>query len=306
MMQSANLLPGKMPTEPGIIPTRSKRQALDWSLVLASQAIDCTILRNEEKGWFLSIEPAADDRARLALSQYVQENRAGRWRSRVPVAGLIFHWGVLLWCSYLGLIYWFDERRAGALQPGGVMDNQAVWGGDWWRLFTAVNLHSNLGHLVANLTTGFLLLGLAMAQYGAGPALLGSYLGGAFGNVAGLIFYPQPYQGLGASGMVMAGLGLLAVQSVRVLRHSSHRGTKYLISGLFSGVLLFVLLGLDPNSDVLAHLGGFVGGVVVGALFNFVPHQMLSSVGFNFVCSILFAAVQIASWGQAFAAHPLR
>ena len=35
--------------------------------------------------------------------------------------------------------------------------------------------------------------------------------------------------------------------------------------GLVGGLMLFVLLGLSPGTDVFAHAGGFFAGVVFGA-----------------------------------------
>jgi hypothetical protein len=43
----------------------------------------------------------------------------------------------------------------------------------------------------------------------------------------------------------------------------THAGNVWrgLVSSISGAVLLFVLLGLDPRSDVLAHMGGFVAGL---------------------------------------------
>ena len=58
------------------IPARSRRQAMDWSLVLVSQGIE-TIIQNSEdgSGWGLLV-PATDlGRATESLRQYHLENR---------------------------------------------------------------------------------------------------------------------------------------------------------------------------------------------------------------------------------------
>ncbi len=51
--------------------------------------------------------------------------------------------------------------------------------------------------------------------------------------------------------------------------------------------MLFVLMGLTPGTDVLAHLGGFVSGLLIGILLGCLPsgsdkpsRQVFSSVGF--------------------------
>src|SRR6185503_14713839 len=128
-----------------------------------------------------------------------------------------------------------------------------------WRLFTAVLLHGDLSHLMANITFGLLVLGLAMGRYGAGCALLAAYFAGAVGNLPRVLLHLE-IPSLGASGMVMGGLGMLAVQSLS-LRHSNPSAGRHIVGGILGGGMLFVLVGLDPHSDVMAHFGGFVCGL---------------------------------------------
>jgi rhomboid protease GluP len=93
--------------------------------------------------------------------------------------------------------------------------------------------------------------------------LLAAYFAGVGGNVLSWAVATQPHLGLGASGMVMGCLGLLAIQSVSLWRKTSRVGKEFLV-GLSGGVLLFVLLGVAPGTDVVAHFGGFLSGLVLG------------------------------------------
>jgi membrane associated rhomboid family serine protease len=149
-----------------------------------------------------------------------------------------------------------------------------VRAGQWWRLFTAVLLHSDLAHLLANVTTGVLLFGLALARFGAGCGLLSAYIAGALGNLAGLLLYGRPYTGLGASGMVMGALGLLTLHSAARWQ-SNPETARDLMRGGLAGVLLFLILGVNPTSDVVAHVGGFLGGGFLGVLLSFLPVRIL-------------------------------
>ena len=127
------------------------------------------------------------------------------------------------------------------LRSRGLMDNAAVAAGEWWRPFTATLLHADIAHLAANATTGILILGLAMGFYGAEVCLLATYLAGVAGNLAGFMIYGGLHRSLGASGVVMGGLGLLTVQSFFLWRKAGA-----LLSSLNAGVggcLLVVLLG---------------------------------------------------------------
>jgi hypothetical protein len=68
----------------------------------------------------------------------------------------------------------------------------------------------------------------------------------------------------------MGALGLLTVQSLALWRNV-RAARRSVLAGLFAGALLFVLLGLSARSDVVAHAGGYVAGVVLGLGLNFLP-----------------------------------
>ena len=156
-------------------------------------------------------------------------------------------------------------------------------------------LHFDLAHLMANVAIGFPVLGMAMGRYGPTCALLAAYLAGVGGNVAGLLFHTHLGPALGASGMVMGGLGLLTIQSLS-LRLSNTRSWRYIIGGIFGGVMLFTLLGLDPASDVVAHLGGFSCGLILGAAMTLIPQKKLLGPAANAVCGALLAALVALTW----------
>ena len=137
-----------------------------------------------------------------------------------------------------------------------------------------------------------------MARFGAGWTLLSALLSGVLGNVLGWLVYPEPHQGLGASGMVMGGLGLVAVQSIATWeRHP--RTLRVLATGVLSGTFLFILLGLDPNTDVIAHAGGYAGGLTFGVLLAQLPQARTENPAVNLLCALLLALLVILAWGLA-------
>src|SRR6516165_3659114 len=228
---------------------RNRRQTMDWALVLASQGIEAVIDGGDE-GWGLIVKTTDYPAAVEAVRLYRLENRRWRWRQNVGQE-FVFDWGVLIWVALLVLVFMFSQTIRLDWERSGCMDNSAVLSGEWWRLFTAVLLHANVAHLAANLAFGAILLGLAMGRFGWGMGLLAAYLAGVMGNVAGLLIYPGRHLGVGASGMVMGGLGLLAVQSLS--HFQEHPVRRKLVARSFSaGVILFALYGLSPESDVVA------------------------------------------------------
>ena len=252
------------------ITARSEDQVMDWSLVLASQGISATIERSDPDGWLLVVEPHEHDVALRSISLYEQENRKRSNPVRVEWSKTPFHRGVLYWCMLLALVFEIDKLLLPSLGALAQFDSAAVTQGEWWRLVSAVFLHADLPHLISNLTTGFVLVGLAMGAFGAGCALLSTLLAGAIGNLCGLLLYHAPYHGLGASGMVMGALGMISVLSLRDSTQL-HSGLKFALKGILGGMLLLVILGTNPSSDVIAHVGGFFGGIGIGGILTLLP-----------------------------------
>jgi rhomboid protease GluP len=278
------------------IPVRSRRQANEWSLVLISQGIECAIDHSDpEGGWGLIVSPNDHARALEVLRQYQLENRGWSWQQPVLGPGIRFDWGSLAWAFLLGVFYWLDAQHN--LSSAGVVDSSAVARGQWWRLFTATWLHADLGHLSANAVLGTGLLGLVMGRYGTGIGLAAACLCGAAGNVASCWLFGRPHLSLGASGTVMGALGLLTVQGVVLWK----RSRKAVMRGLMAGLMLFILLGLAPKSDIIAHAGGFVGGVLLGALLNLAGDRAKDSI-FNWLAGMLFALMVTIPWWLALAA----
>ena len=151
---------------------------------------------------------------------------------------------------------------------------------------------------MANLAVGLPVFGLAMGRYGPGGALLAAFLAGAGGNVAGLLLHPHPHRALGASGMVMGALGLLAIQSLS-LRPGNPRTRRYILGGSIAGVMLFILLGLDPASDVAAHFGGFVCGLMLGAALTLIPQKRLFQPATRAICGAVLAGLVALTWTLA-------
>jgi membrane associated rhomboid family serine protease len=270
---------------------------MDWGLVLASQEIEAMIVRTEG-GWGLAVEERDYERAQAALQQYRAENRGWRWKQQLPGSGLVFHWGALVWVAAIAAFYYWTMAAFPHLQGAGMMDNRRVAAGEWWRLFTAITLHENLSHLAANAATGFLLLGLAMARYGPGVALLAAFLAGAAGNVASLMIHSDASESLGASGMVTGALGMLSVHSFSLWRkYPAARGL--VARGAAAGFLILVLIGFSPGSDIAAHIGGFLAGAVIGLALNAARPAVWQGGWVNVAGALGLAALVTLAWRQA-------
>ncbi len=293
---------------PAGIPAASLPQAMDLSLVLVSQGIEATIDHDVPgNSWRLLVPETELSRAAEAIARYQEENRRDRWRQALPWTGLVFDWRCLIPLLLLVLFYLVEATGHGALRSVGMMNGAAVKSGEWWRLITAVTLHADLAHLAANLTSGLVLLGLAMGVFGPGLALVISLLAGVAGNAVGLTLYPEAYRGLGASGLVMGSLGLLSAQSVALWRQGLTPRQLAVRAGL-SGCLLLVLLGFSPdqNTDVLAHVAGFAAGAVLGVAAGWLPAAWRRGAWLGRVAHLSAAAVVAVAWLLALRqGHPI-
>jgi rhomboid protease GluP len=284
-----------------VIPAFSERQAMEWSLVLSSQGIESTILRPEDdKPWQLLVEPAELARGRDSIRQYRMEQRSWYWRYRMPVAGVLFHWGAIGWLFLFMLVFAMDDAGGGNLKQAGLADTGLINHGQWWRLFTATYLHGDVAHLAMNSSIMMIFGGLAMARFGVAWAWVAVCLAGAIGNLPALWVFPSLHRSLGASGMVMGALGMSAMHSLSLLRLSL-RAYKPLLKSIMGAILLFILFGLDPNSDILAHSGGFIGGMVLGGLLVLAPSSWLRNTWIQVAALVGWAALFLITWSLALA-----
>jgi membrane associated rhomboid family serine protease len=276
------------------IAAHSQRQAMDWSLVLVSQGIESTIDCAEDgSGWGLLVQESDYEAALNSIRLYQLENHRWPWRQQVVKTGLFFDWGSAAWVLLAVLFYALDGRVG--LRTIGLMDSSLVAQGQWWRLFTAVWLHADIGHLAANASLGLVLVGLAMGRFGTGAGLLAAYLAGVGGNLAGWLLAAEgPHRSLGASGMVMGALGLIAAQSWTAWR-GTLGGPKLAIGGVLGGIMLFVLLGVAPHTDVIAHAGGFLTGLILGAVLHLVP-KLADISRAQALAGFLFSVLTIVPW----------
>ncbi|HEX5220651.1 MAG TPA: rhomboid family intramembrane serine protease [Verrucomicrobiae bacterium] len=274
------------------IVAQSQRQAMDWSLVLASQGIEHIVDHSPERGWALLVSEADQAGALAAIRLYRLESRRWPWQKAIPRTEQVFDGLAIAWVLLTVLFYWLSNERP-AIEEAGIVNGAAVADGQWWRLVTGTLLHANLAHLAANAGFGFLFLGLAMGRYGAGLAMLGALVAGVGGNLLSWLAHGYTFRGLGASGVVMGALGLITVQSFNRMHHP--RAGKVVLAGLAAGLMLFVLLGVSPETDVIAHFGGFVSGIATGLLLRMLPR----SFTVNAVAALLFVFLVLWSWRLA-------
>ena len=153
----------------------------------------------------------------------------------------------------------------------GVLESLSVRAGQWWRAWTALTLHWDAPHLVANLGAGVWFGTLAARQLGSGWAWLLIVSGAAAANLFDARFGPSAYRSAGASTAVFAALGLMAAHTWRTRFHlPQRRALRW--APLFAGVVLLGWFGsAGEGTDLVAHALGFLVGGMLGAAAALAP-----------------------------------
>ena len=242
---------------------------LDVSLVLS--AVDIRhALEFDGHQWCLMVPHDALAAAQHELDAYARENRSPPARAARAVdvdtgwsgvLGYLLVIWALPWLENSGLVDW-SWREIGVLQAGLVRD------GEWWRTATALTLHADLGHIVANSLFGALFGLLAGRMYGSGCAWLLIVLGGMCGNGLNALLQADEFRSLGASTATFAALALVGAGAWR-RGYFRGRGWRRSFAPMFGGIAMLVYTGLGgegTHTDVVAHLMGFAAGFVLGWL----------------------------------------
>lgn len=218
------------------------------------------------RAWALVVPAAQRNAALRHLEQYERENPP----RRRPAAAEPLHRGawlgsaayaaVLLLVGYLagGLAFNADWLDTGALVAG------PTRAGEFWRAVTALTLHLDVGHLLANLGFGTVFGLLAGQLLGPGVAWATVLAAASAANLLNAFVQPAAHSSVGASTAVFATLGLLAAYSWHRRRDPGDRWA-YRWAPLVAGVILLGFTGAgDERTDVLAHLTGFAMGLLAG------------------------------------------
>ncbi len=264
----------------------SHRQALEWLLVLDAMGIRHRLVRDEES-WRIVLHREDAGTAREQLALYGRENLG--WPPPEPVAPPDTQrsgWSSVWVAGMLTALYaWFGPYNPNvAVLRHAACDLSKVRDGEWWRVVSAMGVHADALHLGANVAFILAFGWRAARTFGGGLAWSGTLLAAACANVLGVLIFAPPRVSIGASTATFALLGMLAGRRLGAIARArradvaapptsiapnsppaSWRHNLILYGAVLS---LFVMLGVDPETDVLGHFAGLVFGVPVGFLLG--------------------------------------
>lgn len=246
----------------------SLERAQEHALVILAMDLSCWLGRGGD-GYVLLADPGQALAISAELEAYEAEQRDGRAGGAVEVPHFgAAPWLAFAWCVVLMAVFLWQGDDPGVTAVGKSSSLAIYSGGEWWRAFTALFLHADLGHLMSNLASGFAVALLACRSAGRWLAWPLMFLSGVAGNLwTAAAHFPDPATSLGASTLVFGGLGLLTGFGFYVaFRMPSASPWASVLAPVGGGIALLGLTGAGgPEVDVLAHLTGFAAGLPAGA-----------------------------------------
>ena len=250
----------------------------DRALVLAAAEIPHQVLH--DPGGSVVVVPAEySARAIREIDLYDQANpppivrrpRVIRYQNAMP--GILAYILVVCGIAWLAGDSVFDMNWLRA----GRVDGELIRDGEWWRAVTALTLHSGLGHLAGNLVFGVLFGLFAGRLLGSGVAWFAILLAGAGGNLLNTLLLETTHRSIGASTAVFAALGIVAGYVWKAQLMSQERWV-YRNGPIVGGLALLMYTGAgDANTDIGAHLFGFLTGFGTGMLLTRARERILDT-----------------------------
>lgn len=280
----------------------SKRQLRNWNLVLQSRQIPCRSDRLQ-RDWQLLVPPAYYQTALDELRSFERNNR--NWPPPPPAElPQRENTATTIWVLIgLGLFHILCQKQ---FQLGhtpvdwyliGNADSGKILAGQWWRLFTALTLHSGGIHLASNIIVGGIFVNRLCRDLGSGLGWSLVLLCGGLGNFLNALVQNPAHRSIGASTAVFGAVGLLA--AINMLRYRSNLRNRWPLPVAAAFGLLALLGTSGENTDIGAHLFGFLSGILFGLAYGSLAPRKPVSGFLNLLLAVLSAGLLVLSWWLA-------
>lgn len=248
---------------------RRLSDAREYALALAARDL-AYVIEREHDIWVLQVEEAARESAERELATMVEEERARRDRKHaVEIPKLqplpLF---AILW-AMAGMYFLQNVMGPAWVDAGASSSERILTHGEWWRTITALTLHSDLSHVLANIATGLLFSASLIPLLGGGVTSLLLVVCGACGNLINAWGYrTESHASIGASTAVFSALGILVgMELIARWSRIESRNRWQLVVPIGAGLALLAFLGVGEEHtrvDFMAHWWGFCVGLATG------------------------------------------
>ena len=251
-----------------LVRVTTTKEFKEIELLLLSRSIPYTV-HNDYWRKIFYIPRLSEEKARTELRSYLEENK--NWPPPAPDKPPVgFRFSFLHVCIVLCLAFFHWQVTRIDFGPNwlelGKFSATQVMSGDWWRLCTALTLHVDDAHLLSNMAGLLVFVGGVAYFSGLGFSWFLVAMSGCLGNFLNALFTQTSQSGIGASTAVFAAVGLIGIFGIRTYYHRRELKTRFLIP-FMAGFGIFAMMGTNPQTDVSAHLFGFIAGALVGLVF---------------------------------------
>lgn len=164
---------------------------------------------------------------------------------------------------------------------------EGVADGQWYRLLTSMFLHSGYVHILFNMVSLWWIGGPLEAALGRARYLTLYLVSGLAGSALTYLIADANQPSLGASGAIFGLFGATAVLMRRL---------RYDMRPIIALLVINLIFTFNPAFNISweAHVGGLVGGVVIGYAMVHAPRERRALIQYG-VCALVMVAVVVTT-----------
>ena len=260
-------------------PTKLKFKILSNEQSLNSLPINFLLLKmlinNEDKRTYLHYK-------RKVLTQNLVDKHMQRF---TPITYTLILINIVIWLCMILYLNRFSDVKL--LEVGGLVHFNVVHG-EWYRLISSMFLHFNFEHILMNMLSLFIFGKIVESIIGSWRMLIIYIISGLYGNFVSLSFNTSTIS-VGASGAIFGLIG-----SIFVIMYLSKNFNKKMIGQLLIALVVLIVFSLFmSNINIMAHLGGFISGVLITLIGYYFKTQRSLFWSFLIVFLLIFIVLQI-------------
>lgn len=164
---------------------------------------------------------------------------------------------------------------------------QGVAEGQWYRMVTSMFLHGGVMHILFNMVSLWWIGGPLEAALGRARYITLYFVSGLAGSALSYLLAGPQQPSLGASGAIFGLFGATAVLMRRL---------NYDMRPVIGLLVVNLIISFSPGFNIAwqAHVGGLIGGVVVGYAMVHAPRERRNLVQYG-VAGMMLAAVVVTT-----------
>ncbi|MBM6013994.1 rhomboid family intramembrane serine protease [Staphylococcus epidermidis] len=233
------------------------------------------LINNEDKRTYLHYK-------RKVLTQNLVDKHMQRF---TPITYTLILINIVIWLCMILYLNRFSDVKL--LEVGGLVHFNVVHG-EWYRLISSMFLHFNFEHILMNMLSLFIFGKIVESIIGSWRMLIIYIISGLYGNFVSLSFNTTTIS-VGARGAIFGLIG-----SIFVIMYLSKNFNKKMIGQLLIALVVLIVFSLFMfNINIMAHLGGFISGVLITLIGYYFKTQRSLFWSFLIVFLLIFIILQI-------------